>query len=151
MIDKRIKNSIDPYLILKLETFNTKEEVDYIKEHIENYLTDDELFQLNEFIAAEISNQLDYVIINRSYLPKLKHLIEKCEIKMKITDLLPEIWELADIETFVSNFDEWDKSKIKDILKAVVESKYDVNDVLDKVSDFGVGSLNELNLYILNS
>lgn len=151
MIDKRIKNSIDPYLILKLETFNTKEEVDYIKEHIENYLTDDELFQLNEFIAAEISSQLDYVIINRSYLPKLKHLIEKCEIKMKITDLLPEIWELADIETFVSNFDEWDKSKIKDILKAVVESKYDVNDVLDKVSDFGVGSLNELNLYILNS
>ncbi len=151
MIDKRIKNSIDPYLILKLETFNTKEEVDYIKEHIEKYLTDDELFQLNEFMAAEISSQLDYVIINRSYLPKLKHLIEKCGIKMKITDLLPEIWDLNDIETFVSNFDEWDKSKIKDILKAVVESKYDVNDVLDKVSNSGVSSLNELNLYILKS
>jgi hypothetical protein len=162
VIDTKIKNSLDPFLILKLEITNSNEEIQNLMDNIENILSTDEVLKFSSVLSADVSSNLDYVIINKSFLPELESMMGKCGMKYKSSNMLNEIWNSDNLDFFLDYFKvkehpefEFDYPDEKydlvlEILKVVVESKYDLDDVLDKISLSGFNSLNELNLYILN-
>jgi hypothetical protein len=149
MINTQIENSKDPFMFFQLELLNSLEEIETITDNVENILTLGEIISIeNNVISADVSKTKDYVIINQSFIEQFKQLMIKCGFKMQITDLTNQIWNSNDIGEFVKLFENKNE-KVDEILKVVVESQFTVNDVLDKISEKGIDSLNELNKYIL--
>jgi hypothetical protein len=149
MIKTQIENSKDPFMFFQLDLLNSIEEIETITDNVENILTLDEIMLIeNNVISADVSKTKDYIIINQSFIEQFKQLMIKCGFKMQITDLTNQIWNSNNIEEFVKLFENKNE-KVDEILKVVVESQFTINDVLDKISEKGIDSLNELNKYIL--
>jgi hypothetical protein len=149
MIKTQIENSKDPFMIFQLELLNSLEEIEQITDNVENILTLGEIMSIeNNVISADVSKTKDYIIINQSFIEQFEQLMIKCGFEMQMTDLTTQIWDSNDIEEFVKLF-EGKNEKVDEILKVVAESQFTVNDVLDKISEKGIDSLNELNKYIL--
>jgi len=163
MIDTQIENNINPFIVFQVNSFNSEEEMTNVKNNISKFLTDEEIDILEKnTIAADFSLTVDYLIINKSFVDEFTRLINKCGIKFELVNIIEQIWNLNSVKEFVGLFGEEDLSvqltqqsfkctfeKVNEILKVIVESQFNVNDVLDKISEKGIDSLNELNKYIL--
>ena len=166
MIDIKIENSKNPFMVFQLELLNSLEEIEQITDNVENILTLDEIVSIeNNVIAADVSKIKDYIIINQSFIEQFKQLMSKCGLKFKMTNIINDVWNMNNIKEFISLFGDEDLNpeltqqffpglqgnfeKINEILKVVVESQFTLNDVLDKINEQGIDSLNELNKYIL--
>lgn len=166
MIKTQIENSKDPFMFFQLELLNSEEEIKDITDRVESILTLEEVMAIeSNVIAADISPTMDYIIIQKSFIETFKQFMNKCGFKMQITDLTNQIWNSNNVKEFISLFGSEDPNleltkqffpglqgnfeKVNEILKVVVESQFTLNDVLDKINEQGIDSLNELNKYIL--
>lgn len=166
-LELQIEHGLNPFRVLKLRTLNSKEEMAQITESMDDILTAQEILTLSEkCISADYSSELDFIVINESYLTELTRLLSKCQIKFEYADIVNDLWNCKSVkEEFLRFFGEEDPNPeltqesfpglqtnydiVKDILNVIVESKYTLDDVLSKINDKGVEYLNELNLYIL--
>ena len=165
MIENQIENSKDPFIIFQVTSFNSEEEMENIESNLDQIFTLEELEKINNLITTRVSPNVDYMIIKQSEIEDVKFMLNKCNISFTINDITNNIWELNNIKEFVSLFGEEDPSpeltqqifpdiqstfsKVYEILKLIVESKYSTDDVLDVISEKGINSLNELHKYIL--
>lgn len=151
MIDVQIENSKDPFMVLQINVLNQVEETEYILNNLESLLTIEELnFLADDLIAADASKTVDYIIIKQSYIKQFQKISKKCGLQIEILNMAKTIFDSKNVEEFVSLFKNSDQSnQIEDIIRVIILSQFGVNDVLDKISEQGIESLNELNQYIL--
>jgi len=164
MIDKQVKNSNDPFVVFHVNLLNSIEEIESFTNNLENILTVEEAVFLNTKIkAAELSKNEDYMIINQSSIEQFCQIMIKGGFKMKMVECVDQIWNFNNEEfnQFISLFEEEDpcpelteeafgeEEKTIDVLKTIVASKFTTDDVLDKISNSGIDSLNDLNKFIL--
>jgi len=167
MENKKLNNlievSLNPYFILKLELQHTEEECNIIKQSLEN---GENLKFINELeknsINIEEKYNLDYLFIKQDFIPKLNNFLIKLNIKFTLKDASDEIFNMKDISRFniedpcpeltkLAFGDELiSKGNPMEIIKLVINNKYELDNVLDKISKDGIESLNELHKNILN-
>lgn len=166
MIDIQIENNNNPFMVFQLDLLNSLEEIEQINNNIENILTSDEIIFIDtNVIAADLSKTKDYIIINQSFIEQFKQLMDKCGFKIQMTNIINDVWNMNNIKEFISLFGEEDPNpeltqqffpglqttfdKVNQILKVIIESQFTLDNVLDKINEQGIDSLNELNKYIL--
>lgn len=166
MIDIQIENNNNPFMVFQLDLLNSLEEIEQINNNIENILSPDEITLIDtNIIAADLSKTKDYIIINQSFIEQFKQLMDKCGFKIQMTNIINDVWNMNNIKEFINLFGEEDPNpeltqevfpglqttfdKVNQILKVMIESQFALNDVLDKINEQGIDSLNELNKYIL--
>lgn len=166
MIDIQIENNKDPFMVFQVNVLNQIEEAECILNNLESLLTPEELsFLADDLISADISKTVDYIIIKQSCVKKFEKISKKCGLQIEMINMAKQIFDLKNVEEFVSLFGQKDSNpeltqqafpglqstfdKVNNIIKAIVLSQFGVNDVLDKISEKGIDSLNELNQYIL--
>ncbi len=80
MIDIKIENNKNPFMVFQLNLLNSKEEIEYITDNVENILSLDEIVSIEtNVISADVSPTMDYIIINRSFINQFKQLMVKCK------------------------------------------------------------------------
>jgi hypothetical protein len=79
-----------------------------------------------------------------------KQMMNQCNLNYVMVDAIDELWELEDLTPLLNIEDSYFDDEFLEGLKTIVERKYDVDDVLDKISRSSYQSLNVLNKHILN-
>jgi hypothetical protein len=166
MIDIQIENSKDPFMIFQVNVSNSMEEIENIFSNMESLLTPEELsFLANDLISADVSKNVDYIIIKQSCVKQFQKISKKCGLQIKMINMAKQIFDSKNVEEFVSLFGQKDTNpeltqqffpgiesrfdEVNNIVKMVILSQFNIDDVLDKISEKGIDSLNELNQYIL--
>lgn len=165
MIDKQVKNSNDPFVVFHVNLLNSIEEIESLTNNLENVLDIEEVVFLNSKIkAAELSKNEDYMIINQLSIEQFCQIMIKGGFKIKMVEYVDQIWNFnnEELNQFISLFDGEDpcpelteeafgeEEKTIDVLKTIMASKFTTDDVLDKISNSGIDSLNDLNKFILD-
>jgi hypothetical protein len=163
MINKYIKNNNDPFIVFKITLLHSDEEIKDLTSKAEEILILDEILTMDQVISADVDIRTSYMVINQSNINQFKYITNKCGFKIKMVEFINDIWEFnnEEFQTFISLFGEEDpcpeltelafglNNNILDILKTISESKFTIDDVLDKINIKNVDSLNELNKHIL--
>ena len=165
MINDLVKESLNPYVVIRLVVNHTKEEMDVLEQKLVDIVGVEELEEIYKpAIIVETSDTEGYILAPKSVIPKFANLLDICEANYILEDATDNIWEMNDI-SFITEYGEIDPSpeltaqffpgsvseneKINNYLKTIFNSKYSVDDVLDKISRKGIESLNTINKYIL--
>jgi hypothetical protein len=165
MIDKQVKNSNDPFIVFKVTLLNSDEEIKDLTSKVEEVLTLDEVTTMSQVTSADIDIRTSYMIIRHSNISQFEYITNKCGFKIKMVEFINNVWEFnnEEFQSFVSLFESEDEDpcpeltefafgpngNVLDILEAISESKFTIDNVLDKISTKGIESLNDLNKYIL--
>ncbi len=157
MIDKLVDASLNPYKLYFLclhhsipefnEIFNkTKHLVsrEFLEKHKTNVLN------------IDLSYKESYIMIRQNFLYEYRDMLDTCGANYSLTEVIDEFWnkdDLTAILTYADPSPEMTEAVFEDDfldeLKLIVYQKYDVDDVLDKISAKGINSLNVLNKYVL--
>lgn len=165
-IDFLVKNSLNPFLIIKLDV--EIKNISEFNDKLKNKLLEQGVDFLNELerdsIGYDISDSISYLFVRKQLLPKIKNILTSIDHKFTIKDVTDEFWEMDDLTDFFNkfmgdddveftkqHFPEFisDRDKVRNILRLSFEKKYNVDNVLDKINEKGLNSLNEFNEYIL--
>jgi hypothetical protein len=79
-----------------------------------------------------------------------KQMMDQCNLNYVMVDAIDELWELEDLTPLLNVEDLYFDDEFLEGLKTIVEHKYDIDDVLDKISRSSYQSLNVLNKHVLN-
>jgi hypothetical protein len=165
MINDLVKESLNPYVVIRLVVNHTKEEMDVLEQKLVDIVGAEELEEIYKpAIIVETSDTEGYIFAPKTVIPKFANLLDICEANYVLEDATDNIWEMNDI-SFITEYGEVDPApelteqffpgsiseneKINNYLKTIFSSKYSVDDVLDKISRKGIESLNTINKYIL--
>ena len=77
-------------------------------------------------------------------------MMDQCNLNYVMVDAIDELWELEDLTPLLNVEDLYFDDEFLEGLKTIVEHKYDIDDVLDKISRSSYQSLNVLNKHVLN-
>lgn len=127
----------------------------YKIEHFENDLSQFKLsetemelmetFEINE-VVLEDNGKCVIGLFTTNYMEFVKNLFEAHGIKFSITDVTEEYTKTTPLfDQFMNKY-----SAHKNEITAFIKANTTVDDVLDKISKFGVESLNEIDKQILN-
>jgi hypothetical protein len=165
MINDLVKESLNPYVVIRLVVNHTKEEMDVLEQKLVDLVGVEELDEIYKpSIIIETSDIEGYMFAPKTTIPKFANLLDMCEANYVLEDATDKIWEMNDI-SFLTEYEEVDPApeltveffpgliseneQINNYLKTIFSSKYSVDDVLDKISRKGIESLNIINKYIL--
>lgn len=139
-IDNLIQQNINPYMVFKIKTNHSINEISDIYSNAGVIFTEKELNRIPNICKAyEIDYNTSYVIVRKNDLPEYKLMLHKLGLNYIMTDAREELWD--------ANLDEFDfEDKFKEILFLIMGSTFTLNDVLEKISR---GTLNQFNKYIL--
>lgn len=164
-IDKLVEATLNPYVVIKMQIFNTKEEMEAMEKlALDNGIITEKFINKyeNNTIKIEINDNLSYVFIKYNFHSEFINMMKKVGYKFQFTNALNEIWTMGNINDLITKndpdldirdmvvacFGEIESDKIRSILQIMVTQKYSVDDVIDLI---GMGQpLNELNQYILD-
>lgn len=173
-VDRKIKNSLDPFVIIEISTTLTQQECDLISENFQNILTQEEMstFQEDILVGSMPDSQNEYLILNKSMVDKVKIILEKANYPHTICDnIFERIWnstekELCEfLDMFGHQLDDDDddfvyqffpdyesiRERTFSTLIVMAQSRYDLDDVLDIIFIKGEDSLNSINRAILDT
>lgn len=169
--DRKIKNSLDPFVIIEISTPLSQEECDLIKDNLPNVLTEEEMSIFSEdiLVAGIDDSQNEYLILNKSMVERIKIAFQKANFNYTMTDdIFEKVWNFTEDELnqFLDMFgavwieDEITAEFYKDMessrqkafstLVVMANGRYDTDDVLDKISKLGTDSLNSINRIFLD-
>lgn len=165
MINDLVKESLNPYVVIRLVVNHTKEEMEQLEQKLVDLVGAEELEEIYKpAIIVETSDTEGYIFAPKTVIPKFANLLDICGANYMLEDATDNIWEMNDI-SFITEYGEVDlapelteqffpglvseNEKINNYLKTIFSSKYSVDDVLDKISRKGIESLNIINKYIL--
>jgi hypothetical protein len=164
-LDELVANSLNPYTIVRILSLDTKEQLDKIEHDVpefDNNMTGD-------VVEIEISPVESIFFINRKDLITSTRRLKDIGVNFKVTNIVNEIFEMNSLDELLSKLDEetnlsdkekeildecfpgYIPQKIKaiNIINSVFESNFGVDDVLDRISTKGSGSLNEFHKNLL--
>ena len=157
ILNKMIETSLNPYLAFYIKLNHTKEEYDNLYDKANDIITEDFMNKFhNNTLSIDLSYDVSYILIKQNFIPEYIQMMDQCNLNYIMVDILDELWEAEDLTPILSFEDPcpevtmmYFEDKFLDGLKTVIESKYNVDDVLDKINKSGYKSLNVLNKYIL--
>jgi hypothetical protein len=164
-LDELVANSLNPYTIVRILSLDTKEQLDKIEHDVpefDNNMTGD-------VVEIKISPVESILFINRNDLITSTRRLKDIGVNFKVTNIINEIFEMDSLDELLSKLDEetnlsdkekeildecfpgYIPQKIKaiNIVNSVFESNFGVDDVLDRISTKGSGSLNEFHKNLL--
>lgn len=162
-IDELINDNLNPYVAVRIITSYNEEEL----KQVELNLVEKHGLKLinsvsKKLISVDISPNESYLYTNKSNLDKFISLLDECNVEYQLNDAVDAIWEMDNLEQVLPMEDpcpeftkehfgnvENDRYKVLSILKLIFSRKFDINNVLEKISIGGMESLNELNKYFL--
>lgn len=165
-MEKLIKDTLNPFTILKIEFLT--EDSELLKEKIENAISKkgnefDDMMTKNTIIG-EISNFEYYIFVRNNILQEFKEYIDMIGIDFNIKEIKKDIWEMRNTDDFLSHFIgddnpeitklhfpdiEFAKDKAISAIENIFLSNYSIDDVLDKINEHGIESLNSFNKNLL--
>jgi hypothetical protein len=164
-LDELVANSLNPYTIVRILSLDTKEQLDKIEHdapEFDNNMTGD-------VVEIKISPVESILFINRNDLITSTRRLKDIGVNFKVTNIINEIFEMDSLDELLSKLDEetnlsdkekeildecfpgYIPQKIKaiNIVNSVFESNFGVDDILDRISTKGSGSLNEFHKNLL--
>ncbi|MEK6881915.1 MAG: hypothetical protein AABY22_20015, partial [Nanoarchaeota archaeon] len=120
----------------------------------------------NNILEIKISDNVSFYLTRNNFLNEFIAKLKEIKYNLKITNALDEIWNMSDLsevittkedphpdikDMIVEQFGEVKSDRIRGILQIMVTQKYSTDDVIDRISNTGFESLNELNKYILEN
>ena len=151
ILNKMIETSLNPYVAFYIKLNHTKEEYDKLYEKANDIITKDFLEKFhNNMLDIDLSYDASYILIRQNFIYKYKQMMNQCNLNYVMVDAIDELWELEDLTPLLHIEDSYFDDEFLEGLKTIVERKYDVDDVLDKISRSSYQSLNVLNKHILN-
>jgi hypothetical protein len=168
-IDNLIKDTLNPPVIVKLVLhYETQEEIEeFSKTHTET-LSETEIQNFcDNCVDIEIDERTSFIITNRNYLPRLKEIFSDYNFKHTFSDASLELFQKNDVNDIISlleskyTFDVIDElsfdnsiiqeNEMLDRIKLIFKKQFTVDDVLDRINEHGVNSLNQLHKEILSN
>jgi hypothetical protein len=151
ILNKMIETSLNPYVAFYIKLNHTKEEYDKLYEKANDIITKDFLEKFhNNVLDIDLSYDASYILIRQNFIYEYKQMMNQCNLNYVMVDAIDELWELEDLTPLLHIEDSYFDDEFLEGLKTIVERKYDVDDVLDKISRSSYQSLNVLNKHILN-
>ena len=151
ILNKMIETSLNPYVAFYIKLNHTKEEYDKLYEKANDIITKDFLEKFhNNVLDIDLSYDTSYILIRQNFIYEYKQMMNQCNLNYVMVDAIDELWELEDLTPLLHIEDSYFDDEFLEGLKTIVERKYDVDDVLDKISRSSYQSLNVLNKHILN-
>lgn len=159
-LDELVANSLNPYTIVRMVSLTTEEELKEIERDTPEFDND----MTGDVVEIEISPVESIFFINRKDLITSTTRLKEVGIKFKVTNIVNEIFEMDSLDELLSSLeiDEnpeltaeffpgllCQRQKAINIINSVFESNFGVDDVLDKISTKGSGSLNEFHKNLL--
>jgi hypothetical protein len=169
-LDELIANNLNPFTALHIKTSQTSEELEalFIKAASEGY---SELIEkvLENTIEIEISPVECIMLMTKNNLVEFLDINKKIGIKYEMKNYINELFEMDNLNELLDKLDEENnlsdlekeildecfpgyipqKIKAINIVNSVFESNFGVDDVLDRISTKGSGSLNEFHKNLL--
>ncbi len=159
-LDELVANSLNPYTIVRMVSLTTEEELKEIERDTPEFDND----MTGDVVEIEISPVESIFFINRKDLITSTTRLKEVGIKFKVTNIVNEIFEMDSLDELLSSLeiDEnpeltaeffpgllCQRQKAINIINSVFESNFGVDDILDKISTKGSGSLNEFHKNLL--
>lgn len=156
-INQLVESTLNPYLVFKVESNHTDEEYNKLLDEVPNKISEQELtdFGLNS-ITIELED-FNYMFIKSEFYPKFIEMSQKCGFDFKLTHCINELWEMNSLNIFDEGDPAPEATKLAfpndltnfEIIKQMFESKYSMDDLLDKITRTGIESLNEVQKQML--
>lgn len=152
-LNNLVEATVNPYLVFKVELHHTEEELDKLyQEFSEDFLNKLE----KNVIEIEITPISNYLFIKKNFINELRENLK--HIKYTAKDASSEIWEMNNLDIFDEGDPAPELTRLvfpdnltnKEIIKQIFESKFNQDDLLDKISRSGIESLNEIQKQMLN-
>ena len=151
ILNKLIETSLNPYIVFYIKLNHTKEEYDKLYEEANNIITKDFLEKFHSNVLdIDLSYNTSYILIKQNFIYEYKQMMDQCNLNYVMVDAIDELWELEDLTPLLNVEDLYFDDEFLEGLKTIVEHKYDIDDVLDKISRSSYQSLNVLNKHVLN-
>jgi DNA polymerase III delta prime subunit len=151
ILNKMIETSLNPYIVFYIKLNHTKEEYDKLYEEANNIITKDFLEKFHSNVLdIDLSYNISYILIKQNFIYEYKQMMDQCNLNYVMVDAIDELWELEDLTPLLNVEDLYFDDEFLEGLKTIVEHKYDIDDVLDKISRSSYQSLNVLNKHVLN-
>jgi hypothetical protein len=151
ILNKMIETSLNPYVAFYIKLNHTKEEYDKLYKEANDIITKDFLEKFHSNVLdIDLSYYAIYILIRQNFIYEYKQMMNQCNLNYVMVDAIDELWELEDLTPLLNIEDSYFDDEFLEGLKTIVERKYDVDDVLDKISRSSYQSLNVLNKHILN-
>lgn len=159
-LDELVANSLNPYTIVRMISLTTEEELKEIEHNMPEFDND----MTGDVVEIEISPVEAIFFINRKDLITSTRRLKDIGVNFKVTNIVNEIFEMDSLDELLSGLeiDEnpeltaeffpgllCQRQKAINIINSVFESNFGVDDVLDKISTKGSGSLNEFHKNLL--
>ena len=164
-LDELVVNSLNPYTIVRMVSLTTEEELKEIEYNMPKFDND----MTGDVVEIEISPVEAIFFINRKDLITSIKRLKDIGVNFKVTNIVNELFEMDSLDELLSKLDEetnlsdkekeildecfpgYIPQKIKaiNIINSVFESNFGVDDVLDRISTKGSGSLNEFHKNLL--
>jgi len=98
MINDLVKESLNPFTVVRLVINHTKEEMEQLEQKLADLIDIEELEEIhNSVITVEISENEGYMFTPKSIVPRFAKLLDICEANYTLEDATDKIWEMNDI------------------------------------------------------
>lgn len=151
VLNELIASSLNPSVIVKVNFHYDKvEEVDSILSAMNIEIASE---YIDNCLDIEVTSMSSYLFTNKKYLSKFEQVLNDYNVKYTLTNAVDELFNMTDLNGLLSQLeikgDLEGKEKAIKIIKSTFESNFSVDDVLDRISSLGSGSLNEFHKNLL--
>lgn len=157
-INQLVESTLNPYLVFKVENLHNEEEYNKLLDEVPNKISEQELTDLGlNSVTIELED-FNYMFIKSKFYPKYIEMVKRCGFEFKLTQCIDEIWEMNNLNIFDEGDPAPEATKLAfpddltnfEIIKQMFETKYSMDDLLDKITRTGIESLNEIQKRMLN-
>ena len=164
-LNRLVKRSLNPPVIAKIVIHHTVEEIEKFTKDFSLIISEEEGQEYeNNCLDIEASENVTYILTNKNYLPKLKSLLNLCDVKYTLTNASREFFEMDNLNELLLTLKTDDdpeftaeffpdyvapREQAREIIKSVFESNFTADDVLDRISTLGSSSLNDFHKHLL--
>lgn len=153
-VDKLIKYNSNPYTAVRITLLHSDEELEVLKAN----LSDLEIGSSNRIIEIEINSKEFILFITQKDLISVVNNFKNNNIKLKIVNIIKDLFEMSNLEEFINSNEETDEEVIslvkkafpnymtlEEIINNMFNIHYNIDDVLDLINNKGIESLNKFN------
>lgn len=148
-----IKNITDPYTLIAIKLLISDEraanlaqefaDIDTLELNAVQSVDCNEVYEILSqgiFFPIDATNQI--LFARKTHTEKFLSILSELSIPYKVEDGFSILWNMTDVQQFV-------KHEAYSKLLEIIESHYNIDDVLDVISQHGISSLSDIHKHIL--
>ena len=161
-----LSSDLYPYVIYHFKLNVDDKGHEELEKCLGNSFSEQEISDLDkEIVTIDFGKFDSYILGKIKYVKRLEEMLIKCNTPYLVYDMMPKLWDMEDV-SFITEYGNDDPNpdltyeffpghvsihqQINNILQLICDRQYTKDDVLDKINEKGMNSLNKLNKYVLN-